>query len=319
LYEKHVHLTKERAFVRQLFEKIKVVFRDRLEKSAWLQPATIQKALKKLDHLDILIGGTIYPKSPYHDPTHKDVLFDATDPIHNILAFVAWFSKVSKQRVAAPGEHLWDIEPDGINFFDVNAYYVETRNHILIPDGLLSPPFLDLRKSFAHNAARIGTILAHEISHAFDNHGYLYDEHGRLRPWWTEKDIKAYEKRMAEVNEQYKAAAKRDRLHTNIELSLGENLADITGFDVTEEVVLHYIRENGLERAPLLRTFYEEYARLWQSKTSVRHIQKKLDVDAHSFEKYRVNCVVARSPHFRELYGIKPGDGMYYEGSGGIL
>ncbi len=31
----------------------------------------------------------------------------------------------------------------------------------------------------------IGAVIAHEISHAFDNNGALFDEYGNLHNWWT--------------------------------------------------------------------------------------------------------------------------------------
>jgi len=315
LYESHVDRTKERRFCFELIEKIKRVMRETFESNTWLQPSTRAKALKKLDHMTILIGAS--NKSAFNAPTRREIQFDATDPIHNVLSFAAWFADITEKHVKAPSDHIWDLEPDGLNFFDVNAYYMVTRNQILLPDGLLSPPFLDLRKPFAYNMAHIGTILAHEMSHAFDSQGYLYDEHGRLDPWWTPHDEKAYRSKMEEVKKQYIDAAKRDHFKARVGLSIGENLADIVGFQLAEQVLLS---ENPPPSKEVLHAFYKQYAKIWHTSANIRNVKKKMGfgMDAHSFSKYRVNCVLARSPHFRSLYGIKPGDGMYWEGAQGI-
>ena len=36
--------------------------------------------------------------------------------------------------------------------------------------------------------AKIGTGIAHEISHAFDAEGSKYDKDGNMNNWWTEED-----------------------------------------------------------------------------------------------------------------------------------
>ena len=51
--------------------------------------------------------------------------------------------------------------------------------------------------------AGVGFIISHEIGHGFDNGGRNYDETGKQKMWWTEKDVKEYEKRMMCLVEQY--------------------------------------------------------------------------------------------------------------------
>ena len=40
---------------------------------------------------------------------------------------------------------------------------------------------------------RIGDIIGHEITHAFDDLGSKYNENGDLEDWWTVADKKAFE------------------------------------------------------------------------------------------------------------------------------
>ena len=36
--------------------------------------------------------------------------------------------------------------------------------------------------------AKLGTGIAHEISHAFDAEGSKYDKDGNMNNWWTDED-----------------------------------------------------------------------------------------------------------------------------------
>ena len=49
--------------------------------------------------------------------------------------------------------------------------------------GMLQAPFIDAAHSDARNYGSIGCILAHEMSHGFDDEGSRFDGHGDLHPW----------------------------------------------------------------------------------------------------------------------------------------
>lgn len=65
------------------------------------------------------------------------------------------------------------------------------QNVIEVPAGILHAPHYDVNASYEENLGGIGYILAHEITHAFDNNGAQYDESGRLNNWWTAEDLGA--------------------------------------------------------------------------------------------------------------------------------
>ncbi|XP_023289599.1 uncharacterized protein LOC111674283 [Orussus abietinus] len=58
---------------------------------------------------------------------------------------------------------------------DINAEYCRHSNSLYIPAGILQMPFYDVNVPDAVNMGGIGTILTHEISHAFDVNGKLCD------------------------------------------------------------------------------------------------------------------------------------------------
>jgi putative endopeptidase len=70
----------------------------------------------------------------------------------------------------------------------VNAYYHPTLNEIVLPAGILQAPLFDAEADDAVNFGAIGMVVAHEVTHGFDDQGRRYDARGHLRDWWTEAD-----------------------------------------------------------------------------------------------------------------------------------
>ena len=66
----------------------------------------------------------------------------------------------------------------------VNAYYSPNENQIVFPAAILQKPFYDIKQSTSANYGGIGSVIAHEISHAFDNNGANFDENGNMVNWF---------------------------------------------------------------------------------------------------------------------------------------
>jgi predicted metalloendopeptidase len=46
-------------------------------------------------------------------------------------------------------------------------------------------------------------VAAHELTHAFDSAGRLYNQDGKLEEWWTNKTSEAFVERQACIEKQY--------------------------------------------------------------------------------------------------------------------
>ena len=51
--------------------------------------------------------------------------------------------------------------------------------------------------------AGIGTVIGHEISHAFDTNGAQFDANGALSNWWVEEDYSAFLERAQKLIDYY--------------------------------------------------------------------------------------------------------------------
>ena len=65
----------------------------------------------------------------------------------------------------------------------VNAYYYPLDNSINFPAGILQPPFYNAQQPDYLNYGAMGSIIGHELTHAFDNTGSLFDAEGTLNNW----------------------------------------------------------------------------------------------------------------------------------------
>ena len=61
----------------------------------------------------------------------------------------------------------------------------------------------DVNASYEQNLGGIGYVIAHEITHAFDNNGAKFDENGNAADWWTEEDYAAFQQLCGEMIEFY--------------------------------------------------------------------------------------------------------------------
>lgn len=123
----------------------------------------------------------------------------------------------------------WEMSAD-----TVNAYYHPFRNVIVFPAAILQAPFYSLEQSSSANYGGIGAVIAHEISHAFDNNGALFDEYGNLNNWWTEEDLTQFQNKAQAMIEEFDGLPFADG-KVNGKLTVSENIADAGGLSCALE------------------------------------------------------------------------------------
>jgi len=66
---------------------------------------------------------------------------------------------------------------------------------VVLPAGVLQPPFYSPRASVAVNFGATGETIGHELTHGFDDEGSQYDASGNLASWWEPDTRKRFEAR----------------------------------------------------------------------------------------------------------------------------
>ena len=281
--------------VHKMVEKMVAVYQKRLSENDWLSEDTKKKAVTKLNTLGIQVG---YPDEL--DPLYKKFTVNEDENLydndarftHIILEdhFSRWGKEVNRTRWEMPA-HM------------VNAYYNPSFNVIVFPAAILQAPFYSLEQSSSENYGGIGAVIAHEISHAFDNNGAQFDELGNLHNWWTADDMKYFKALAQDEIDQF------DGLETKAgkvkgKLVVSENIADAGGLSCALEAA-------KAEDSADIKAFFIKWGRIWRMKSSLEREKLLLSIDVHSPNELRANVQPKNLIDFYAAFDIQPGDGMY--------
>jgi len=270
----------------------------------WMSPATRAEAKKKLSMITVKIG---YPDK-WRDYSALSVRSD--DLVGNLLRASAFEHQRYVTRTGGPVDKSeWLMTPQ-----TVNAYYNPTTNEITFPAAILRWPFYDMTADDAVNYGGIGSVIGHEISHGFDDSGRQFDGDGNLRDWWTADDGVKFKQRAAELARQYSGYTVLDNRHINGELTLGENIGDLSGMAVAFRA--YQISLNG-KAAPEIdgftgqQRFFLGWAQVWRRKYRDAELLKRLVTDPHSPSEFRANGPASNIDAFYDAFAVKPDDRMY--------
>lgn len=284
-----------KADVQRMVHSMVDVYKQRLQNNEWLSPKTREKAIVKLNELGIQVG---FPnKVPaVYDKLHVDLSQSLMANLNNLSRvfledqFSKWGKKVDRNR--------WEMSAA-----TVNAYYHPFKNIIVFPAAVLQAPFYSTEQSSSENFGGIGAVIAHEISHAFDNNGSLFDEKGNLNNWWTDEDRAHFKKLSQKMIDEFDGLPFAGQ-KVNGKLTVSENIADGGGLSCALSAAK---KEDDAD----LKAFFINWARIWRMKATTQYMQLLLSVDVHAPNKLRANVQVKNLADFYTTFNVHEGDGMY--------
>jgi predicted metalloendopeptidase len=271
-----------------------------LSNNSWLTSTTKNKALLKVNKINIKIG----------KPNNKG-LYDFSNLIingnyfNNIIDCIKYNKLLNYNNLYTNiNKHRWYMNPQ-----ITNAYYSPSFNEIVFPAGILQEPFYykdDIIKSFGG----IGFVIGHEIIHAFDNKGRLFNEDGNLQNWWNSNDLKIYNKLNDKLIEQYNKY-KFYNENINGKLTLGENIADLGGLKFSLLGMTLYLKKLKIKlRYSYYKNFFINYANILACNIREEKFKYLLLTDPHSPSILRVNAILKNFEIFLKVFNIVDGD-MY--------
>ena len=270
-------------------------YKIRLSTNPILSPTTKEKAVVKLSAIEVKMG---YPDKC--DPIYDQMKIDETLPVlDNIyaLAKVRLLDAISKYP--KPVDRTRWLMPGHM----VNACYDPASNDITFPAAILQAPFYSIKQTRSQNLGGIGAVIAHEISHAFDNNGAQFDEHGCLKNWWTKEDFKHFKASTKAMIREFEGI-ELPWGKVNSELIVSENIADNGGMAVTLDL---------MDKTPDRN--YEEYfinwAKVWCQKAKPEYRALLLSVDVHAPTVLRANMQPRNFHQWYETFNVTKKDGMY--------
>ncbi len=297
IYVKDHFSAKDKEDVEKMIEQILEEYETIINRQEWMSEATKKKAVRKLETMQVKIG---YPDKW---PAERDMMqvtpiSEGGSLLSNLLVSMQVSIDDSLSKLGTKVDRAeWDVTPQTIN-----AMYDPLNNEIVFPAAILQAPFYDRNNSYGANMGGIGFVIAHEVSHAFDSTGALYDEYGNYNVWWTEKEMDEYKKMSQSIIDYYNNYEMMG-VKVNGELTLMENIADLGAMTCITSII-------GEDAAALDEAF-GQMTYNWASEDTASFMMYLLNTDTHSPNKVRVNAVLSSCDAFYRIYDIKESDGMY--------
>ncbi|SPP90154.1 endothelin-converting enzyme 1-like [Drosophila guanche] len=230
----------------EIFESLKGMFGKYLEANRLqLSPAQLSYVREKLSTMKLKVGNLPEETSPaFYDSHYESANFSDSHHLSNVLEALSLRTRLQHDVLRLPHSRL-DLRRYYVNDDVVKArtspFYENERNTITVPLIFLHFPLFDHRQHSIFQYSLMGGVLAHELSHAFEHEGILFDADGNESPVGLQiRDTKAFQNAI-------KCAAQTPAV------SLKERLADLNGLQLAYDTFF------GLDHNSQLYT-YRPYA-----------------------------------------------------------
>ncbi|KAI8802210.1 hypothetical protein BJ742DRAFT_547277 [Cladochytrium replicatum] len=308
----------------------------------WLDTPTREAALKKLHHMGRVIG---YPDW-FFDVSIMERYYAPIDFRHghyfeNAVAaqvFSDLYPSILELRTQLDPTHsLLPVKDPSRPFTPtnyiygypwlLNAFHLTDMNQIQINTGILQRPLFSHSNPSSMNYGSLGTIIGHEITHAFDSTGYKVDFEGSEKPWWTptanasfQLGARCFEKQYSKLDVEVNNST---RLVDGVQ-TLPENIADNGGVDLASEAWKRRMaRERGEEAyrdamgeekaegcggLTQEQVFFVAFAQTWCTVPYDDQVDWLLKNDVHAPNPVRVRGVLQNNRDFERVFSCKAGD-----------
>ncbi|ORX81867.1 zincin [Anaeromyces robustus] len=305
-----------------MIKNIEESMNKRISELSWLDETTKENANKKAHSLIKEVGYPDFimnPKELYE--YSKDLEIDPNEFFNNLINYIKFKNtKDNKQLETEESSKDWVLSP-----IEANAYYKMNSNKYVFPAGILQSPFYNSFNPNYLNYGGIGMIIGHELSHAFDNNGKLFDYEGKLNNWWTNSTSKEFENLsqcfVKQYNQYYITDTEGEKHYINGSYSLGENLGDNGGISRSYEAWKLSLENDpdskeknksipGLSKYTHDQLFFIAFGQNWCSKNSAETNIKYYLKNEHPPSKFRVIGTISNSEYFATAFKCKKNSPM---------
>lgn len=223
---------------------------------------------------------------------------DSDDTLLDTYIKISNFEKAIdvKKSFSEVDDYVWIDPPQTLN-----AYYNPGNNSINIFAGWIWASGYDVNMSIEEKMAKIGTVMAHEISHSFSNPNLYQTTNGHH---WNNADSDA-------LNSKLNVYAKY--LHKFTLLNGKKCNGELVKFEAGADMFGMTLVLNMAKKIPDFdyQKFFINYSSVWCSKFTRNFFESFMLKDSHPAHFLRVNAEVQQFDEFYEAFDIKPGDKMY--------
>ena len=293
-----------------ILEQLRNVMSERIASLDWLSDATKMKAQEKLQAMVFNVGAP-------DDLFNADFKLTGQTHLEDFVQYKEQADDYMRNQLAGkPGnQYGWEyvmLSPFGASIDAMNAFYDPSSNQLFILPGFLGSELFPANDPAIRYATM--TVFGHEMTHGFDNNGATYDATGRKVDWWTADDKAKFLEKQQQMIDRYNELEQYPGVQADGKKTLGENIADLGGFNLVYQLLNEKLQADGLTDEALRyqqRQFFMSYANLWRTYVDAERLQDQLETDVHSANHNRVNGIVRLSDDWYTLFGVEPGDKLY--------
>ena len=315
LYVREYFPAESKAQMEALVQNLRLALKARLENLEWMSPETRKKAMEKWASFTPKIG---YPD---HWRSWDGLATSRGDYLGNVLAAARFNHAWDMAKIGKPVDRSeWGMTPQ-----TVNAYYNPLMNEIVFPAAILQPPFFDPKADPALNYGGIGAVIGHEMMHGYDDQGSQFDAQGNFHNWWTPGDQERFAARTARLVKQFDDYVSIDGLHVKGQLTLGENIADLGGLNVSWDAYQKALRDAGRSGDEMIdghsenQRFFFNWATVWRRNFTPDELRVRLNTDPHAPANFRAIGAPSNMAAFAQAFSCKAGDPMVRSGDAKVV
>ncbi|XP_066596174.1 endothelin-converting enzyme 1-like isoform X2 [Prorops nasuta] len=293
--------------------------KEAINSTGWMDETTKQKFIEKLESMVTLVG---YPDS-YNSSTIDEYYNNfqlGSNYLESILNLQALNDLKELNSLRKPfDKREWFNEPT-----EVDAFYTRTSNSMTLTAGILQFPVISVDTLDVLNLAMLGSIVAHELSHGFDDIGQKLDKDGNLADWWTPQMYDLYFERSKCFIEQFsnytipELSTEEHTTCVNGEKTQSENIADTTGLHISSNALQNLLRYIGdkdnrsdirleeLKEYNMYKLFFMRYANFFCDVVTPERLAYLYTYDCHSIPEFRVNRAISNNKYFAEVFECEP-------------
>jgi putative endopeptidase len=290
----------------ELIRNLQTALGERINNLPWMGAETKEKALEKLATFHVKIG---YPDK-WRDYSSLTINKEDSYWTNMIRSNNFDYDFMSGKFNQPVDKDEWLMTPQ-----TVNAYYNPVTNEICFPAAILQPPFFNMDADDAVNYGAIGVVIGHEMTHGFDDQGRQFDKDGNLTDWWTPEDAEHFKKRAQVLVDYFNNIIVLDTVHANGQLTLGENIADQGGLQVSWQAYQNTLSGKS-SPAPVdgftdAQRFFIAYATVWAGNIRDEEILRLTKIDPHALGQWRVNGALPQIDAWYDAFNVTPENTLF--------
>lgn len=315
-YGKHFGNSDAKERIHKLVGYIREAMLDSIENTSWMTEYSKAKAKEKAQSMAIYVGS---PSDILDEPTianiYKDFQPDYRTYFENLLSIRKIMTDLEFSQLDATKSYyaLWNLLK---GTFETNTFYYREFNTVHILPGMTLSEFYNLSQSESLNFGSLGSLIAHEMSHALDGNCINYDRNGNKldSSLFDITSSKELDKKLESL--LYDVKYRRSTIgHQVSNYSVNEDFADLSGFLIAHRANRRYA-EKVLDNSESLNVGNFNYNQLfWIGAAGNWCRTHQRDESApHSENRVRVNAAFSNLDEFTEDFGCSPRSRMNPDG-----